>query len=53
MSAENETLKSVIERLWVAPENAEWTPKTDVLPLSDVKRWMESDDIEVLGLRTL
>jgi len=49
MSAENETLKSVIERLWVAPENAEWTPKTDVLPLSDVKRWMESDDIEVLG----
>jgi len=49
MSAEDVTLKSVIEGLWVALGNAEWTPKTDVLPLSDVKRWMESDDIEVLG----
>lgn len=49
MSAEDVTLKNIIERLWVAPENTEWTPKTDVLPLSDVKQWMQSDDIEVLG----
>lgn len=49
MSAENITLKSLIERLWFAPENAEWKPKTTVLPLEDVKRWMESGDIEVLG----
>ncbi len=47
MSAEDVTLKNIIERLWVAPENTEWTPKTDVLPLSDVKQWMQSDDIEV------
>jgi hypothetical protein len=49
VSAENITLKSLIERLWIAPENAEWKAKTAVLPLGDVKRWMESGDIEVLG----
>jgi hypothetical protein len=49
VSAENVTVKTIIERLWVAPENAEWAPKSDVLPLSDVERWMESEDIEVLG----
>jgi len=47
--ADNVTLIGLIERLWIAPENAEWKPKTDVLSLSDVKRWMDSDDIEVLG----
>lgn len=49
MSAENVTVNTLIERLWFAPENAEWKPKTDVLLLSDLKEWMESDDIEVLG----
>ena len=49
MSPENVTVHSLIERLWIAPEHAEWTPKTNVLPLTDVKHWMASDDIEVLG----
>lgn len=49
MTSENTTLQGLIERLWVAPENAEWTPKTDVLPLDEVKCWMQSPDIEVLG----
>ena len=49
MTAENMTVKTLIERLWFAPENAEWKPKTDVLPLMDLKEWMGSEDIEVLG----
>ena len=49
MPAENVTVRDLIERLWIAPENAEWKPKTNALPLTDVKLWMESDDIEVLG----
>jgi hypothetical protein len=49
MSAHNLTLQSLIERLWIAPENAEWTPKTTVVPLSELQSWMTSDDIEVLG----
>jgi hypothetical protein len=49
MFAENVTAKELIERPWFAPENAEWKPKTDVLPLSDLKEWMGSEDIEVLG----
>jgi hypothetical protein len=49
MSPQDVTVNTLIERLWNAPEHAEWTPKTDVLPLPDVKRWMKSPDIEVLG----
>lgn len=45
----SETLQEVINRLWIAPENAEWTPKTDTLSLSDICHWFKSDDIEVLG----
>lgn len=45
----SESLQEIINRLWTAPENAEWTPKTDVVPLSDVQAWMSSSDIEVLG----
>jgi hypothetical protein len=33
----------------MAPEDAEWTPKTSVVPLNEVQLWMTSDDIEVLG----
>lgn len=43
------SVQSLIERLWIAPKDAEWTPKTDVLPLSELKEWMDSSDIEVLG----
>jgi len=45
----SETLQEIIGKLWIAPEDAEWTPKTDVVALSDVKRWMSSPDIEILG----
>jgi hypothetical protein len=45
-----ETLQEIIDKLWIAPEHAEWTPKTDVLLLSDVREWAKSSDIEILGL---
>lgn len=44
-----ETLESIINKLWMAPENAEWRPKTDTLSLTDLRRWSASEDIEVLG----
>jgi len=49
MAQTNVTLASLIERLWIARENAEWTPKNTVLPLADLKVWMDSGDMEVLG----
>lgn len=45
-----ESLQEIISRLWTTPEYAEWTPKTDVIALSDVQRWVASSDIEILGL---
>jgi hypothetical protein len=45
-----ESLQEIISRLYATPEHAEWTPKTDVIALSDVQRWMASSDIEILGL---
>jgi len=30
-------------------ENSEWTSKTDMIPLVDVKRRMASSDIETVG----
>jgi hypothetical protein len=45
-----ELLQEIISRLWTTSEHAEWTPKTDVIALSDVQRWMASSDIEILGL---
>ena len=44
-----ETLQEIINRLWYTPANAEWSPKTNVVALNDVQRWMESTDIETLG----
>lgn len=49
MSGTDVTLNSLIERLRIAPDNAEWTPKTSVLPLAELEQWMGSGDIEVLG----
>jgi hypothetical protein len=45
----SDTLQEIINSLWIAPDNAEWTPKTDTVSLSDVRRWFKNDDIEVLG----
>ena len=45
----SDTLQEIIDRLWIAPDNAQWTPKTDTVPLSDVRQWFKSEDIEVLG----
>ena len=45
----DESLKEIISRLWVARENAEWIPKTDILLLNDLHKWMSNEDIEVLG----
>jgi hypothetical protein len=44
-----ESLQEIISRLWATPDHAEWIPKTDVVALSDVQRWMASSDIEILG----
>ncbi len=49
MNDQRITIDRLIERFWIAPENAEWTPKTNVLPLEELRLWMTSDDIEVLG----
>jgi hypothetical protein len=49
MSPENVTVNTLLKRLWIAPENAEWTPRIDILPLNDLEQWMDSEDIEVLG----
>ena len=46
----SETLKEIIDKLWIAPDNAEWTPRTDTIPLDDFRRWLKSDDVEILGL---
>ena len=43
------TLDELVQRFWIAPDDAEWIPKTDVLPLSEVRKWMKSEDVEVLG----
>ncbi|HVB85058.1 MAG TPA: hypothetical protein VNK23_00120 [Candidatus Dormibacteraeota bacterium] len=45
----SEELREIISRLWTTPEHAEWAPKTDVISLSDLREWMESSDIEILG----
>jgi hypothetical protein len=47
-----ETLQEIINKLWIAPENAEWTPRTDTVQLEDFRRWSKSDDIEILGFTT-
>jgi hypothetical protein len=44
-----ETLQEIIHKLWIAPENAEWKPRTDTLQLADIRRWSRSDDVEILG----
>ena len=43
------TLEEIIDRLWVHPPDAEWTPKLEVIPGDVFRHWMSSDDIEILG----
>jgi hypothetical protein len=45
----NEELRQIVTRFYETPEYSEWTPKTDVLPLDDLREWMRSADIEILG----
>jgi hypothetical protein len=45
----NEALQRIISRFWTTPDRSEWTPKTDVIPLSDLREWMKSSDIEIVG----
>jgi hypothetical protein len=45
----NQSLQEIINQLWTTPKDAEWTAKTDVVNLSDIREWMASSDIEILG----
>lgn len=45
----NDALREIITRYWVTPEFAEWSPKTDVISLADLRDWMASADIEIIG----
>lgn len=43
-------LEKIIEELWIVDQGPEgWKPKTEVIPLDQLRGWMKSDDIEVLG----
>jgi hypothetical protein len=44
-----ESLQEIIQKLWIARKNAEWTPRTDTLELADIRHWSKSDDVEILG----
>lgn len=48
-SAGNERLREIIHRYWVAPENAEWTQKRDFISLDELREWMRSEDLEIVG----
>lgn len=41
--------EEIIDMLWNHPENAEWTPKIEVIPGALFRQWMACEDIEVLG----
>lgn len=45
----SESLQQIMNQLWNTRDNAEWTPKTEVVALSDIQRWIRSSDIETLG----
>jgi hypothetical protein len=45
----NDALRQIITQYWITPESATWTPRTGVIPLSDLREWMGSKDIEILG----
>jgi hypothetical protein len=43
------TVDDLIQLLWIAPLDAEWTPKVDLVRMEDLLGWMQSEDLEVLG----
>lgn len=43
------SLSEAIEFFWVAPTDAEWQPKRDVIPLDHLRQWAKSSDLELLG----
>jgi hypothetical protein len=42
-------LEDLVTHFWNSHEDSEWTQKTDVIPGDQLREWMRSDDIEVLG----
>jgi hypothetical protein len=48
-STGNHQLQRIIAKFWDAPENAEWTPKTQNIPLDELREWMGSSDMEIMG----
>lgn len=42
-------LEEAIEFLFEHPDDAEWRPKRETIPLDYVRSWMRSDNIELLG----
>ena len=48
-SAGNEKFKKIITGLFETPEYSAGKPKTDVIALDDLREWMMSGDIEILG----
>src|SRR5690348_9455513 len=49
MGHEQITVEELVDRFWIPKENDGWTPKTGVIPLPQLLKWMKSDDVEVLG----
>lgn len=47
--AGSEDLRRIITGLFETPEDSEWKAKTDVISLSDLREWMKSSNIEILG----
>ena len=48
----SEALRQIVTRLFETPEYAEWIPKTDVIPLNDLRERLRSSDTELLVSRT-
>lgn len=47
--AGSEELRGIITRLFETPEYSEWVPKTNVIGLDELRKWMASPNIEIVG----
>jgi hypothetical protein len=46
----NTTLEQIIGFLWITdPGSQGWQPRTSSIPLNELREWIKSEDIEVLG----
>jgi hypothetical protein len=45
----DDDLRNLIEHHWVTAEDAEWIPKKDVLDGTEVKEWLDCENLEILG----